>query len=650
MFHNFESSVLEIIEDAKEYTKSHFKLYKLGTESLLYVMFSKEESITRFLLEDYRVTLFEILEAMEDYVLIRNETALYTDKFIEVLEMAKVIAKENKSSVVLEEHLLFALLVIKDTIFESLIKKLNLNSVILIEDLKEYFFLQTTEELDNYSINLTSLAKENKLNKLIGRDNYLDRMKVVLQRKNKNNIILVGSAGVGKTALVEGLCYEFLQEGSNDEIISINISSIVANTKYRGDFEARINKVLTDVASNENKILFIDEIHTIVGAGGSDNSLDVANIIKPYLVRNNFRCIGATTAEEYERYINKDKALARRFQPIFINELSERETLDVLLGISASYALFHNVDLDKKYLDYIVKISKDKITNRKFPDKAIDLMDEAMCIAKINGNKNVSIKHIDEAIKNICGISEGDLNYKYSYSQLEPFYVDNYLGVATNKNLVTINYLGKEDGIGLLLEEIKRGFGFGDESILEINLAHFTESHSISSLIGSPPGYVGYDDGGLLSEHFAKFPHQILILKNYEKAANDIIDFFSSMLTTGAFFDKKGREYNTKNTVFIFMGTENTVSNIGFIKTNVTNKNKLAFDLVLDGKIINKEKNPYIDSLKFKGFDLSFSEEEFSKNPLSFKKTFLNLIRKYEKGKYALSYNTKTNEIEIIND
>lgn len=649
MFTNFDDSVLNIIEDGKKYTNKHFKLFKIGTESLLYVMYSKEESICRFLLEDYRVTLEEIEDAIKAYIIIRSNNNTYTEKFIEVMNMAKAISKENNSLVVLEEHLLFALLVVKDTIFESLIKKLNLNSTILIEDLKEYFYIKSTDELNNYSVNLTTLAKENKLSRMIGRESYLNRMKVVLGRKNKNNILLVGSAGVGKTALVEGLCHELLKDKSNYEIVSVNVSSLIANTKYRGDFEARINKVLNEVLASSNKILFIDEIHTIIGAGSSDNSLDIANIIKPYLARENFRCIGATTTDEYQKSIYKDKALARRFQTIFVNELTKEETQDVLVGIMDDYIKFHNVSFDEKYIPYILKICEEKITNKKFPDKAIDLLDEAMCLAKMNNNKTVKINNIDEAIKNITGMNVGKIEHKYFYHELEPYFLDNYLGVSSKKNLISIQYFGDDKNLELLLEEIKLGFGIFSESVLELNLANFIESHSLSSLIGTPPGYVGYEDGGVLSEHYGRFVYQIIVIKNIENTSNDIKSFIESLIRNGRFFDKKGREFKTINSVFIFVGDNSKTQKIGFISNEAKNKESDLFDLVLGEKNKYTAINPYIDSFKYRGFDVSFDEDDFSLHSNSYKKVFLELIRKYNKGKYFLMYNTSTKEIEILN-
>ena len=648
MLEQFDDNVLDIIKKSFEYTTKNYKLTKVGTESFLYVMFKEDDSICNFLLEDYRVKEEEILEIISKYLIIRSQSSEYTDKFLEVMEIAKKTAKENKSNYVKEEHLLYALLIVKETIFLDQIIKLNLNPFNLVEDLKAYFTFKNNQEIDSYSISLTELAKENKLNKMIGRSDYLERMKIVLSRKNKNNILLIGSAGVGKTALVEGLCYELLEEKKDYNVISLNISSLIANTKYRGDFEGRINKVLQEVMDSENAILFIDEIHTIIGAGSSDSLLDVANIIKPYLVRNNFRCIGATTAEEYQKTISKDKALARRFQPIFVNELNKEETLEVLKGIKEDYVRFHNVFIDEKLFDYIIKICDEKILTRKFPDKAIDLLDEAMCIAKNSDVKNLKYKHVDDAFKNITGALSGNLEHEYKFYELQPFFLDNFLGIKEGKNLVSISFKGNEENLKLLVDEIKLGFGITSEMVLELNMSNYSDSTSLSSLIGSAPGYIGYDDGGIISEHFSKFPYQFLIFHNLETAAFDVKDFVMLMKEKGFFFDKKGREYKTNNTVFLFVESLINESNIGFISKTLNKKDVLCCDLKLENKIDVITNNPYISSLKLKGFDLTFEQEEFLKYKNNFKKSFVSLLNEYEKGKYLLKFNEKTKEIDIF--
>lgn len=649
MLEQFDDNALEIIKKSFEYTTKNFKLNKVGTESFLYVMFTEEDSICNFLLEDYRVKEEEITEIISKYIIIRDYSSEYTEKFLEVMEVAKKFAKESKSNTVREEHLLYALLIVKDTIFMDEISKLNLNPLNLLEDLKVYFSFKNSFDIDSYSISLTELAKNKKLNKMIGRYEYLERMKIVLNRKNKNNILLIGSAGVGKTALVEGLCYELLERGMDYNVISLNISSLIANTKYRGDFEARINKVLQEVIDSENAILFIDEIHTIMGAGSSDNLLDVANIIKPYLVRNNFRCIGATTAEEYQKTIIKDKALARRFQPIFVNELNNEETLEVLCGIKDDYISFHKVGLDENSFKYIIKICEDKMLSRKFPDKAIDLLDEAMCIAKTKGDSELKIKHIDEAFKNITGALVGILDYNYKYIELQPYFLDNYLSIKENKNLLSVVFDGDENNLKLLINEIKMGFGITREMILELDMSSYSDSSSLSSLIGSSPGYIGYDEGGIISEHFSKYPYQFLIIHNLEKASPEIKEFILTLKEKGFFYDKKGREYKTNNTVFLFAQKSLDESSIGFIKQNSKRKNIIDCDLylsnIIDDLICD---NPYISTLKLKGFELFFDYDDFSKYKSDFKKSFVVLLNEYERGKYQLEYDNNEKKIQIV--
>lgn len=640
MFKHFDETTIAIIEKAKEYSKSRFKLGKIGTEAFLYVMFNDEDSLCRILLEEYRVSLLEIEDLMRDYIIIRSNNNEYTEKLKEVFQTAELIARENGVEKVFEEHLFFALLMVKNTIFIDTINRLNLNPLTLLEDLKNYFNLNIGKEIDNYSLNLTKLAKEGKLNSLIGREDYLKRMEIILKRKNKNNILLVGSAGVGKTALVEGLAIKLLNE---EQILSINVASIVANTKYRGDFESRINKILEEFVEKDT-ILFIDEIHTIMGAGSTDNNLDLANILKPYLARNNFRCIGATTIEEYQKTIYKDKALARRFQPIFINEPTLKETQEILKGIKKDFLDFHQVDMEDDKVEYIVSLAE-KIANRKFPDKAIDLLDEALSIAKINQAKSLTISHVDKAFENISGLVKGDLSYEYLYKELEPFYIDNYLGIKERNNLATIKFVGDDTNLALLLKELSRGFGIPNEMILDLDLTEFTEAFSISSLFGAPAGYVGYEEGGIISEHLAKYPAQIMVLRNLQNAHPEIRQIIDKMLSDKTIYDKKGRQLATNHAVFVVAEPLEDRCNMGFIKEEKRFKNEYA--LLLENKISCQKENAYGDFLNSHGFRINYDESSYQAHPLEYKKTFIDLIEKYEKGNYQLNFDAKLKQIEI---
>lgn len=641
MFSKFDPTTLAIIEKASEYSRQYFKLSKVGTEAFLYIMFSDEDSLCRILLEEYRVSLAEINDLMKEIVIIRSKSDDYTVKLKEVFQTALTIAKDNGNGIVYEEHLFFALLLVKNSIFISELEKLNLNAQTLLEDVKDYFNLKDGKELDNYSINLTSLAREGKLNRLIGREEYLKRMAIILSRKNKNNILLVGSAGVGKTALVEGLAEKFINEDC--EIIAINVSSIIANTKYRGDFESRINRILEEVIK-DNTILFIDEIHTIMGAGSTDNSLDLANILKPYLARGNFRCIGATTIEEYHQTIIKDKALARRFQPVFINEPTKMETKVILEGIYKDFVDFHKVEIAQYLLDYIVSLSE-RITNRKFPDKAIDLLDESLSVAKMENKSQLTVNEIDQAFANISGLTKGIINYNYVYSELEAYYLDNYLGDDVRNNLVTISFNGDEDNLKVLLEELSMGFGINKEMILDLDLTNFTESHSVASLFGAPNGYVGYDEGGIISEHFAKFPAQIVIIRNLSLAHSEIQAIINRMLKETKIYDKKGREILTNKAAFVFVdNTYQENRRMGFISQG--NEEKTKYDLQLGNKINNQKS--FFNILEKRGYHVEVNEEDYLCNTLAYKRLFFELLNHYSIGHYQLKYNENSKEIDII--
>ena len=322
--------------------------------------------------------------------------------------------------------------------------------------------------------------------------------------------------------------------------------------------------------------------------------------------------------------------------------------MDVLSKIIEDYSKFHDVFMDKKYLPYIIKLCKDKITNRKFPDKAIDLMDEAMCLAKIRDAKVAKVSHIDEALKNISGVGMGVLEYEFSYSELEPFFLDHYLGVVSRKNLLNINYVGNDCNLETLLDEIRKGFGVSKEAILNLDLSNFTENNSLSLLIGTSPGYVGYEDGGILSEHFAKFIYQVIVVKNFESAAGDVRQFLLSIINNGVFFDRKGREFKTNNTIFVFINQERSENSFGFI-SKTKKQSTLSFDLTLNSKKNTNDINPYVDSFKYRGYDISFDESDFHQNSSHYKKALLELIRKYNKGKYFLFFNSEKGKIEILN-
>lgn len=644
MFSKFDECTKGFVEEAKEYSKRYFSLSKIGTEAFIRVMFDDEDSILRIIFDDYNITSEQIDEVLGSLMIIRKDDALYTDKFVEVMHLAEVIALDNDSNSVLEEHLVYALFSVQNSVFSEELKLLNLSKEKLIEDLKEFFENVEDEDLRKYTTNLSNLAKEHKLSTLIGCEDYLKRMRMILERKNKNNIILIGNAGVGKTALVEGLATSFFNEMSKYKIISLNLSSLVANTKYRGDFEARINKVLNMAINNPNLILFIDEIHMIMGAGQTESSMDAANILKPYLARGDFRCIGATTIDEYNKTLSKDKALARRFQTILVNEPTSKETSNIIKGIMPNYESYHKVKGNNFIADYLVKVAVNKISNRTLPDKAIDLLDEAMVVAKNNHHLELDVKDVDCALTNITGVREGNLNYHFIYQDVYNYYLNNALSYNEQNFLLKASYFGSNKGLEVLKQELKIGFGIADEMVLEINMAQFLYSEGITTLIGTPPGYIGYDDGGILSEHFAKYPYQIIIFKDFSKCSSKISRFINNMLKDGIFFDSKGRSFKTKNAVFIFAEEVETKDNIGFIAKKRTTNGEL---ILREQEGIKYENASFLELLNEKGYVVSVDHKEFMDHELIFKKSLVTLTREYNIGNYKLSYNPQTEEAEI---
>ena len=512
--------------------------------------------------------------------------------------------------------------------------------------------------LSQYATNFTELARQGKLDPIIGRDSEISSMAEILCRKSKNNPILLGSAGVGKTALAEGLaitivrgeCTDFL---INKEIYGLDLASMIAGTKYRGQFEERLKTVISEVESDENSILFIDEIHTLVGAGSAEGTMDAANILKPKLARGKIRCIGATTDEEYKKTIRKDGALDRRFQPLKVNEPSKEETLEILKGIAPSYEDFHSVKYRLPILHLICDLSERYLTNRNFPDKAIDLLDQGGSRAKIRGFSRPKQAQVlegkieslfiqeDEATesgqreeikerqqnlfdqyKNVLEqwsanpkkiiVKKEDIlqivSFKTGIPLNELTHVNPKKILSLDKRLKSI-VIGQDKVISSLhstLVRNKAGLGnprkplgsflflgpsgvgktylaktlacevFGSEKrLIHLDMTEFGEKQAASKLIGASPGYVGYEEGGLLTEKVRNNPYSIILLDELEKAHPEVLNLFLQILDEGKLTDNFGRTTDFTNCLIILTGNVGAShfaksSSVGFTNTENT--------------------------------------------------------------------------------
>lgn len=506
-----------------------------------------------------------------------------------------------------------------------------------------------TPILDNFSRDLTKLAGEGKIDPVVGRDNEVKRISQILSRKKKNNAIIVGEAGVGKSALVEKLAL-LIKEGKcptnliDKRLVSLDLTSLVAGTKYRGQFEERIKAILNELQEINNVILFIDEIHTMVGAGNSSGSMDAANILKPALARGEIQCIGATTFDEYKKHLEKDAALVRRFQKIILSEPNETETIDILKNLKETYENFHKVTYETDVIETIVKLSKQYITDRQFPDKAIDILDELGSEKRISAKIPDSIEKLKKEInsikeKKVMVVKSQDYEQaaklrdeeKKQNLKLEsenkkwvenlknnklPISVDDVYSMITQitgvpvtkldsketekllnmEDILNLKVIGQNDAISSISRAIRRnrvgikdsskpigsfiflgstGVGktflaksiseilFGDsEKIIRVDMSEFMEKHNVSKLIGSPPGYVGYDEGGQLTEKVKNNPFSVILFDEIEKAHKDVFNLLLQILDEGHLTDSFGRKVNFTNTIIIM------TSNIGSKKVS----------------------------------------------------------------------------------
>lgn len=598
--YDFSMSIAEVIKRVKERTKRNGN-QTIGSEFFLSEMLEIEGGIFQFLMYEYDVKKEEVIDETESALVLRHDKGEYSDALTKIFDYAQGVSYGK----IKEEHLLYAILHCKESIAYKIIKSLGLSPSDLIIDLEEIYDFKESKEEMKYAVNLTQKAREGKLDSLFEYDNYLKRMLVILNKKYKNNPLLVGDAGVGKTAIVEGFAKYAYQNNLDYEILTLNLSQMLSNTKYRGDFESRMDEAMNYISSRENAILFIDEIHTIIGTGSSENSLDVANILKPYLARADIKIIGATTIDEYQKTIFKDKALRRRFDLINVLEPTLDVTKKILLGLKPSYEDFHKIKLDDDLISYLCDEADAKIHNKKRPDKCIDILDEMLSYAKINSYKATS-DLVDHIIDDRVGYHLRKKEYHYKEIAKLSFISENKLKEEKYYNYHIAIYNNFE-AIEYLKHDLMVYLGISEEMILQIDALMYQERSAMESLIGSPKGYVGYDEDGILSHQLLTYPASVIIVENSNAMSGPLKTIFNQIYKQGFFYDNHGTQIKTNHLVIVdVLSKERNL--VGFNQQE--ERRKTEYDLVIDDNIkssLNKKYKEILDKYKLKlhfGFEI----------------------------------------------
>lgn len=678
MTYKFTNSAQNVLEIAKEIAIELGHNY-IGTEHILYGLTEEENGVASKVLENQNINSENVLDEIENLIgkdEQRTITSLgFTPRTKRVLENAFLEARKLDSDYIGTEHILIGIMREADSIAVRILLDLGINPQKLYneivkvleedEDINSSDNSQTrktgsfnsTPTLNQYGTDLTKSASLGKLDPVIGRKNEIERVIQILSRRTKNNPCLIGEPGVGKTAVVEGLAEKIVQGDvpeilKDKRVVTIDLSSMIAGAKYRGDFEERIKKALNEVKKAGDVILFIDEIHTIVGAGSAEGAIDAANILKPLLARGEIQLIGATTLNEYRKYIEKDSALERRFSPVTVNEPTHEETVEILKGIRDKYEAHHNIKITDEAITAAVELSSRYINDRFLPDKAIDLIDEASSkirlssleepdslkemeekIEKMNQEKEAAVKvqkfekaaKIRDEVNKLKEELEEEKN-KWKSKKTKAIQklteediaktIASWTGIPAakitqdeNKKLKNLDkelhkrVIGQNEAVEAVAKAIRRsrvglknpnrpigsflflgptGVGktelskalaeslFGTEdAMIRIDMSEFMEPHSVAKLIGAPPGYVGFDDGGQLTEKIRRKPYSVILFDEIEKAHPDVMNMLLQILEDGRLTDSQGRTVNFKNTVIIM------TSNIG--ARLITEKKSLGF-------------------------------------------------------------------------
>ena len=680
MENRYTKQAREALDAAEVYAKELKHPY-IGTEHLLMGLRTSISGVAAQVLEmnglreeDVRKVVGELVSRVGDEPFAGRPKESPRLKFI--LEEGRKMAERFRMPEVGTEHLLLAIVRDTDCVAARILITLNINLQKIMQDC-----LTTIGEnpkalsdrgdgtgkgsvLEQFCTDLNALAEDGKLDPVVGREEEMQRLMQILSRRTKNNPCMVGEPGVGKTAIIEGIAQRIAKEAVPEKmrdkrIFSLDLAALIAGSKYRGEFEERMKRLVGEVRAAGNIILFLDEIHTVVGAGGAEGAMDASNILKPSLARGEIQLIGATTITEYRKYIEKDAALERRFQPVMVEEPSKEETIRILEGIRGKYEVHHRIEISQEAIRAAVMLSDRYISDRFLPDKAIDVLDEACSKAALRGYKMPEQiedleqiigelnQELEDAIKErnmekaaLLAADKNQINEKLKRAKARRERQQQKLRIALTegdiadvvsewtripvqrlaqseterlkKLEVTLHkrVIGQEDAVSAVARAVKRGrvglkdpsrpvgsflflgptgvgktelskalaealFG-NDESMIRIDMSEYMEKHSVSKLIGSPPGYVGHEDGGQLSEKVRRHPYSVVLFDEIEKAHPDVFNILLQVLDDGHITDSQGRKVDFRNTVIIM------TSNAG--AQSIVDAKRLGFNTVQDEK------------------------------------------------------------------
>lgn len=712
----FTQSAIKVLKLA-QYEAKHLKHAHVGTEHILLGLLHEGTNVAAKALSSIGIDLYTVRQRVhelvekEDFDDLETEEIGYSPEAKTIMEYAVEQAQALGHDYIGTEHILLGIIydtesiaceilvslgadldIIHDAILD-LLNEDTLNDMPKLNVFKENKAPKkdnntkdnkqknnsATPLLDKYGRDLNILAQEEKIDPVIGRNREIERVIQILSRRTKNNPILIGEPGVGKTAVTEGLAQRLINGNipkvlASKRIISLNMASLVAGTKYRGDFEDRLKKIIDEIIENKNIILFIDEMHTLVGAGAAEGSMDAANILKPALSRGEIQVIGATTLKEYKKYIEKDSALERRFQTIMVNEPSAEDAISILKGIRNKYEEFHCAKITDEAIKAAVKISQRYITDRFLPDKAIDLMDEAAAKVRLKTvNIPTNISQLEQKIQDLkkakekaidnqdyelaATIRDQEIQIKEELATAKTAWeTQNNAQVAVTEediadvatlwtgipvkrlvakeadrllhieDIIHKRVVGQNEGVNAVAKAIRRaraglkdpkrpigsflflgptGVGktelarslaeaiFGDESaMIRFDMSEYMEKHTVSRMLGAPPGYIGYDEGGLLTDAVRRKPYAVILLDEIEKAHPDIFNILLQVLDDGRLTDSQGRTVDFKNTVIIM------TSNAGAFKLQPQKTNTMGFAVNEDKQIKQNAKKIVMDEVK----------------------------------------------------